>query len=92
MYQVSENQVEWYILNKNSNLLYPYINTGVKTLSLGAGMWVVNEINGKKVLINKIYVDDEVNMPDIFLQKIKRKHVVNIFNNMLDYIKIEGDK
>ena len=86
MYQVSENQIEWYILDRNNDFLESYINDDIKTLSVGAGMWSINKIKDKTMLINKIYINDEINMPELFIKKIKRRHVVNIFNDILNYV------
>ena len=87
MYYINENHLEWMIVDENSSYLIPYLNDDVRTLNLGAGSWSFRYENSKKILINKIYVDDGVNLPWIFINKLKRDHVVQIFNDVLDSIK-----
>ena len=87
MYYINENHLEWMIVDENSSYLIPYLNDDVRTLNLGAGTWSFRYENSKKILINKIYVDDGVNLPWIFINKLKRDHVVQIFNDVLDSIK-----
>ena len=87
MYYINENHLEWMIVDENSSYLIPYLNDDVRTLNLGAGSWSFRYENSKKILINKIYVDDGVNLPWIFINKLKRNHVVQIFNDVLDSIK-----
>mgnify|MGYP001236716373 FL=1 len=87
MYYINENHLEWMIVDENSRYLIPYLNDDIRTLNLGAGSWSFRYENSKKILINKIYVDDGVNLPWIFINKLKRDHVVQIFNDVLDSIK-----
>jgi len=87
MYYINENHLEWMIVDENSSYLIPYLNDDIRTLNLGAGSWSFRYENSKKILINKIYVDDGVNLPWIFINKLKRDHVVQIFNDVLDSIK-----
>ena len=87
MYFINENHLEWMIVDENSSYLIPYLNDDIRTLNLGAGSWSFRYENSKKILINKIYVDDGVNLPWIFINKLKRDHVVQIFNDVLDSIK-----
>ena len=82
MYQVDNSRIDWYIINRNDPLLKEYLNDSIHTLTYGAGSWKLNENN----LINRIYVDDEVNLPTIFLQKMRIRHVTAIFNDMLKSI------
>ena len=52
------------------------LNEDIKTLTLGAGSWSYKYNQSQKVLINKIYVDDEANLPAIFINKLK---MLNVF-------------
>ena len=81
-----KNMIIWEIVNKTHPLILPYLSSDVKTLTLGAGIW---EFIGNNTLINKTYVDDEVNMPYGFIRNIKIKNIVNIFNDILNF-KIEN--
>jgi len=87
MYYVDENHLEWSIVGQNSDYLIPYLNEDIRTLNFGAGSWSFRYEDSKKFLINKIYVEDGVNLPAIFINKLKRNHVVQIFNDILDTLK-----
>ena len=87
MYSIGQNHIEWMILNKESDFLIPYLDDEIKTLSVGAGSWSFRYENNQKILVNKIYVDDEVNLPGLFINKLKRNNVVQIFNDVLNYVK-----
>ena len=81
--------ITWTIVDKNHPLIQPYLSKDIKTLTLGAGSWLYKK---DKVLINKIYVDDEVNMPYKLIRGIKINSVVNIFNDIMKYINKEKNK
>ena len=87
MYTVSKDHIEWIILDKKSDYLTPYLNADMKTLTLGAGSWSFRYDGSEKYLMNKIYVNDEVNLPSLFINKLKRNSVVKIFNDILNHIK-----
>ena len=87
MFQVSENRIDWYILDKEHQFLDKYVNKNIRTLSLGAGSWQIDYLGDERVLIYKMFIDDEVNLPNILIQKIKIKHTVDIFNDFLEYLK-----
>ena len=90
MYLTNENSIEWFILKKNSDFLSPFFLDDVRTLTVGAGTWSFRYENSDKILINKIYVDDEVNLPIIFLNKFRKENVIKIFDDIMSYIeKIE---
>ena len=71
---------------KNDTMLSEYMNGRINTLTLGAGSW---EINDKNILKKTIYVDDEANMPELFIRKIKINSVVNIYNDIINSLKIK---
>ena len=79
MYHVGDLRIDWYIIDESSPILKEYITDSRHTLTYGAGSWNVEENN----LINRIYVDDEVNLPFRFLQKIRTGHVTAIFDDVL---------
>ena len=87
MYHVDENNIEWVILDKKNYQVKPYLNNDVKTLTLGAGSWSYKYNESQKVLINKIYVDDEANLPAVFINKLKRNNVVAIYNDVINHAK-----
>ena len=82
MYHVDNKRIDWYLLDKNNYLFEEYINDDVHTLTYGAGSWYIDGNN----LINRIYVDDEVNFPISFLHKIRVSNVVSIFDDVLNSI------
>ena len=90
MYSIGQNHIEWMILNKESDFLTPYLDDEIKTLSVGAGSWSFMYENDQKILVNKIYVDDEVNLPGLLINKLKRNNVVQIFNDVINFVENKG--
>ena len=87
MYQVSNDRIDWYILGKDHNYYNDLFNSNAKTLNLGAGSWIVVRADNKIILTYKIFVEDEVNMPDLLIQRFRINHVVDIFNDVLNVVK-----
>jgi len=83
MYKTGKNKINWYILKKTHPLVKNYLDDDVNTLVYGAGSWEMLDGN---ILVNKIYVDDEVNMPLRLVERIRIKSVVNIFDDILNYL------
>ena len=80
MYKVNENKINWYILDEKNSIVEKYVDESINTLIYGAGSW---EVLDENILVNKIYVNDEVNMPYKFINRIRIKSVVNIFDDIL---------
>ncbi len=80
MYKVNENKINWYILDEKKSIVEKYVDESINTLIYGAGSW---EVLNENILVNKIYVNDEVNMPYKFINRIRIKSVVNIFDDIL---------
>tara|TARA_B100000029_G_scaffold193768_1_gene191871 strand:+ start:870 stop:1484 length:615 start_codon:yes stop_codon:yes gene_type:complete len=80
MYKVNENKINWYILDEKNSIVEKYVDESINTLIYGAGSW---EVLNENILVNKIYVNDEVNMPYKFINRIRIKSVVNIFDDIL---------
>ena len=59
-------------------------------LSFGAGSWEIKQKGDQKVLIYRMYLDDEVSLPLIFIQKLRINHAVDIFNDVLTFS--QGEK
>ena len=87
MYYSGENSIEWNILSKENSYLKPFISDDLKTLNLGAGSWSFAYVESDKYLINKIYVNDEVNLPNVFLNKLRKDHLMQIFDDVINYTK-----
>jgi len=80
MYQVNDKRLDWYMLDKNHYLLKTYLSDNVHTLTYGAGSWYVDANN----LINRTFVDDEVNLPNSFLHKIRISNMTAIFDDIIN--------
>ena len=85
LYRVNKDRVDWYLLNKKNLILKNYLDDNVHTLTNGAGSWEIKEKNEKKILIYRMYIDDEVNFPLVFIQKIRINQAVNIFNDVINW-------
>ena len=88
MYPVGDSRIDWYIINKNNSLLVEYLNKSVHTLTYGAGSWEIKE----EKLINRIYIDEEINLPASFLYKLRIRHVTAIFDDILRNINKRRNK
>jgi len=88
MYRVDNSRIDWYLLNKNHALLRPYLKDNVRTLTYGAGSWKFSD--DEKILIYRMYMDEEVNLPLSFIQKLRVDYALNIFNDVINWSK--GDK
>ena len=89
MYVVNENRLDWVLLKKDNMLLSEYSDKVNNILTYGAGSW---EMQNDNLLSFRIYVDDEVNLPNSFIKKIRINSVVNSFNDIIRVSKKESDK
>ena len=80
MYVVNENRLDWVLLKKDNMLLSEYSDKVNNILTYGAGSW---EMQNDNLLSFRIYVDDEVNLPNSFVKKIRVNSVVNSFNDII---------
>ena len=85
MYRYNENRIDWFLLNDSNVLLYDFKDDDSHKLSFGAGSWKIKTKDDKKILIYRMYLDDEVNLPLMFIQKIRINQTVNIFNDVLTF-------
>ena len=83
MFKVDNNKINWIILKENEQTVKKYLDAGINTLTYGAGSW---EIINENILVNIIYVDDEVNLPFKLVQKIRINNVVAVFDDILNYL------
>ena len=88
MYRVNDSRIDWYLVNKNHVALQPYLQDDVRTLTYGAGSWKFSD--DEKILIYRMYMDEEVNLPLSFIQKLRVNYALNIFNDVINWSK--GDK
>ena len=80
MYMIDENRLDWVLLNEGNVLLQDYVNRKNNILTYGAGSW---EIKNDSLLTFRIFVDDEVNLPNSLIKKIRINSVVKTFNDVL---------
>ena len=80
MYMIDENRLDWVLLNEGNVLLQDYVNRKNNILTYGAGSW---EIKDDSLLTFRIFVDDEVNLPNSLIKKIRINSVVKTFNDVL---------
>ena len=87
MYMIDENRLDW-ILLKNDNILFSeYLDKENNILTYGAGSW---EIQNDSLLSFRIYVDDEVKLPNSIIRKIRINSIVSTFNDLMENLKKEN--
>lgn len=85
MYQLEENKLVWTI---DDSIVDPMTNSeDAKNLKIGAGSWEIKYRNDKKILINKIYVNDEMNIPGFIIDNLRIRHVAQIFKDVINAAK-----
>ena len=89
LYQVNKNRIDWHLLNKDHALFSEYLEEDIHTLTYGAGSWQIKEQKNKMILMYRMYVDEEVNLPLVFIKKLRVNHAIDIFN---DVLKWEGEE
>ena len=89
MYVANENRLDWVLLKMDNILLSEYIDKKSNTLTYGAGSW---EMQNDNLLTLRIYVDDEVKLPNSIIKRIRIKSVVNTFNDFIQNLKKEKNK
>ena len=85
MYRHNKNRIDWFLVNDSSVMLEDFENKDSHKLSFGAGSWEIKKKDDKKILIYRMYLDDEVNLPLMFIQKIRINQTVDIFNDILTF-------
>ena len=89
MYMVNENRLDWVLL-KNDNMLFSeYVDKKNNILTYGAGSW---EIQNDSLLTFRIYVDDEVSLPNRIIRKIRINSIVSTFNDFIQNFKKENSR
>jgi len=85
MYRHNKNRIDWFLVNDSSVMLEDFENKDSHKLSFGAGSWEIKKKDDKKILIYRMYLDDEVNLPLMFIQKIRINQTIDIFNDILTF-------
>ena len=85
MYNISPDKLVW-IIDEKYKLSNKANSQDSKTLKIGAGIWEFEYEKNKKFLVNKIYVNDEINIPELFIEKLRREHVYQIFEDIMNVV------
>ncbi len=85
MYRQNKNRIDWFLVNNLNILLEDFKGGTSHKLSFGAGSWQIKKKDDKKILIYRMYLDDEVNLPLMFIQKIRINQTIDIFNDILTF-------
>ncbi len=85
LFKVNPNRIDWYLTADYNNFLEDYMDNNDYLLSSGAGSWQIKKMGNKNKLIYRLYLDDEVNLSSMIIQKLRINYAVNIFNDMLTY-------
>ena len=85
LYRFNKNRIDWFLINDSNPILVNYENEDSHILSFGAGSWEIKQEDDKKILIYRMYLDDEVNLPLMFIQKLRINQAVDIFNDVLNH-------
>ena len=70
-------------------MLPKYVNKKNNILTYGAGSW---EIHNNNLLTFRLYVDDEVNLPNRIIKRIRINSTINTFNDVIKKLKKEDSK
>ncbi len=89
LYTLNKNRVDWFLIDDFNYQIDDFQNKNIHKLSFGAGSWEIKENDNKKLLIYRMYLDDEVNLPIMFMQKMRINYAVDIFNDVLTFSKGE---
>ena len=86
MYSYNESRLDWILLDSSNPLMQGYIGKNTHDLLYGAGSWHLSDEN---VLSYRMYIDDDVNIfPDRFIRKIRINSAIDIFDDVLDNLKL----
>ena len=85
LFKVNSNRIDWYLTSDYNNILDNYLGDDGYKLCLGAGSWEIKNNSDEKKIIYRLYLDDEVNLSSMIIQKLRINYAVNIFNDMLTY-------
>ena len=85
LFKVNSNRIDWYLTTDYNNFLEDYMDNNNYLLSVGAGSWQIKKMGNKNKLIYRLYLDDEVNLSSMIIQKLRINYAVDIFNDMLTY-------
>ena len=83
MYNYDDSRLDWTLLDSKNILMQNFLNKNAHNLYYGAGSWFLSEDD---LLSYRMFIDDEVNLPNRFVQKIRVTSAVNIFDDILHFL------
>ena len=91
LYKISDNRLEWVIIDKDNPLYDQFKHRRIKELRIGAGRWEFLESDSNNLLIHYLYIDPNMNIPDFILNRVMRNSAESVMADVLNYI-IENNK
>ena len=91
LYKISDNRLEWVIIDRNNPLYNQFKHRRIKELSIGAGRWEFLKSDSNNLLIHYLYIDPNMNIPDFILNRVMRNSAESVMADVLNYI-IENNK
>lgn len=92
LYQLSQNRLEWTILDQNNQLYDKFKHKRNKELQIGAGVWEFLKLNDSSYLIHYLYIDPGMNIPNFILNKIRRNSAELVMQDVINYIELNNHK
>ena len=86
LYKISDNKMEWVIIDKNSELYNQFKHRRIKELRTGAGRWEFVESDDVNLLIHYLYIDPNMNIPSFVLNRVMRNSAESVMEDVLNYI------
>lgn len=86
LYKISDNKMEWVIIDKNSKLYNQFKHRRIKELRTGAGRWEFVESDDANLLIHYLYIDPNMNIPSFVLNSVMRNSAESVMEDVLNYI------
>jgi len=83
MYDYNKDRIDWVLLDSENEIMEGYLGKNVHNLYYGAGSWRLNSDN---ILSYRMYLDDEIRLPNSFVKKVRIESALDIFNDVLNYL------
>ena len=83
MYDYNDERIDWTLLDSENQIMRGYLGKNVHNLYYGAGSWF---LNSDSVLSYRMYLDDEIKLPNKFIKKIRIESALDIYNDVLNYL------
>ena len=83
MYDYNKDRIDWVLLDSENEIMKGYLGKNTHNLYYGAGSWRLNSDN---ILSYRMYLDDEIRLPNSFVKKVRIESALDIFNDVLNYL------